>query len=77
LEVPERINIMACELFIHYGIHSVTMDDIATRAGISKKTIYLHYPNKNALVEAVIDGEIARNMLLFGDEKYKNEKLIP
>lgn len=77
MEVSERIIIKASELFTHYGIHSVTMDDIATHAGISKKTIYLHYPNKNALVEAVIDGEIARNMLLFGDEKYKNEKPIP
>ena len=38
-------------LFSKYGIKSVTMDDIAGKMGISKKTIYAHYTNKTALVE--------------------------
>ncbi len=45
----------AAEMFINYGFKSVTMDDIATAMGISKKTIYSHYKNKTALVEGSVD----------------------
>ena len=39
-----------------YGIKSVSMDDIAKEAGISKKTIYQHISDKKTLVlEALID----------------------
>ena len=40
------------ELFLNLGFKSVTMDDIATNSGISKKTIYAHFANKIQLVEA-------------------------
>lgn len=42
----------ATEMFLKYGFKSVTMDDIASEMGISKKTIYQHFCNKNDLVEA-------------------------
>lgn len=45
----------ANEMFLAYGFKSVTMDDIATELGISKKTIYQHFANKNDLVEASTD----------------------
>lgn len=38
-------------MFLTLGFKSVTMDDIAAELGISKKTIYQHYANKNDLVE--------------------------
>ncbi len=45
----------AAELFSQYGFKSITMDDIARRAGISKKTLYLHFANKDEVVnESVI-----------------------
>lgn len=40
------------ELFLNLGFKSVTMDDIAAKLAISKKTIYAHFCNKNELVEA-------------------------
>lgn len=40
------------ELFLSFGFKSVTMDDIAQKMGISKKTIYAHFPTKSKLVEA-------------------------
>ncbi|WP_431132619.1 TetR/AcrR family transcriptional regulator [Psychroserpens mesophilus] len=40
------------ELFLNFGFKSVTMDDLANELGISKKTIYVHFPNKTKLVEA-------------------------
>lgn len=41
-------------MFLTLGFKSVTMDDIASELGISKKTIYQHYANKNDLIEASV-----------------------
>jgi len=41
------------ELFVTLGFKSVTMDDIANNLGISKKTLYVHFKNKTALVKEV------------------------
>ena len=49
----EKIIHKSVELFLNFGFKSVTMDDIANEMGISKKTIYVHFPNKTKLVEAV------------------------
>jgi AcrR family transcriptional regulator len=38
------------ELFSQYGFKTITMDDIARRAGISKKTLYQHFANKQEVV---------------------------
>lgn len=48
----EKIINKSEELFLNFGFKSVTMDDIAREMGISKKTIYVHFPNKTKLVEA-------------------------
>jgi len=48
----EKILFAASELFLNYGFKSVTMDDIADKLGISKKTIYQHFENKTILVKA-------------------------
>lgn len=45
----------SAELFRQYGFKTITMDDIARRAGISKKTLYQHFANKQEVVnESVI-----------------------
>ncbi|MFL0353128.1 TetR/AcrR family transcriptional regulator [Xanthomarina sp. GH4-25] len=48
----DKILINASDMFLNYGFKSVTMDDIANKIGISKKTIYQHFDNKTKLVEA-------------------------
>lgn len=50
--MKETILQKANEMYLKLGYKSVTMDDIAAELGISKKTIYQHYSNKNELVEA-------------------------
>ncbi|MHB8208221.1 TetR/AcrR family transcriptional regulator [Mucilaginibacter sp.] len=50
----ERIIEGGEELFLKAGIKSVTMDDIAKYLGISKKTIYLFFKDKNDLVIALV-----------------------
>ena len=46
---------------MRYGIKSITMDEIATSLGISKKTIYQFFTDKDDLVFAVIGQEITEN----------------
>jgi AcrR family transcriptional regulator len=58
MEIQERIRLKADELFRRYGIRSVTMDEIATQLGMSKKTIYQYYADKDQLVDAVAVDEI-------------------
>jgi AcrR family transcriptional regulator len=43
------------ELFLNLGFKSVTMDEIAKKMGVSKKTIYKYFKNKTELVAAVTD----------------------
>jgi AcrR family transcriptional regulator len=50
----ERIIGAAREQFFVHGFHRVTMDDVANGLGMSKKTIYGHFPSKNALLEAML-----------------------
>lgn len=50
----------ATEMFLNLGFKSVTMDDIATEMGISKKTIYKHFCNKNTLVKATVNNLLER-----------------
>jgi len=58
MEVKERIQYTANELFLQYGIRSVSMDDIANTLGMSKKTIYQYFADKNELVDAVVDAHV-------------------
>jgi AcrR family transcriptional regulator len=46
------------ELYLKYGIKSITMDDIARELGISKKTLYQFVTDKDDLVGKFIDCEI-------------------
>lgn len=44
----------AKELFFSYGLKSVSMDDISRRAGVSKRTMYEYFDDKEELVNQVI-----------------------
>jgi AcrR family transcriptional regulator len=45
--------------FFSHGFRSVTMDDLAEELGISKKTLYAHFPGKFDLLEAVLADKLA------------------
>lgn len=49
--MKEKIISKASDLFLKLGFKSVTMDDLASEMCISKKTIYKHFCNKEALIE--------------------------
>ena len=48
--MEKEIVAQATSLFLQYGFKSVTMDDIAEKMVVSKKTIYVHFPKKEQLV---------------------------
>jgi TetR/AcrR family transcriptional regulator, cholesterol catabolism regulator len=61
MEIADRIKLKAHDLVMQYGIRSVSMDDIAGALGMSKKTIYQYFSDKDELVEAVIKDKIKEN----------------
>lgn len=48
-------------MFRRYGIRSITMDDIARELGISKKTLYHDFEDKNDMIKRVVDYDILVN----------------
>jgi AcrR family transcriptional regulator len=52
--VALRILSSARHHFMAHGFKNVTMDDLASEMGMSKKTLYAHFPSKSALVKSVL-----------------------
>jgi AcrR family transcriptional regulator len=52
--MQEKITEKAGDMFLKFGFKSVTMDDIANEMGISKKTIYKYFDNKDHLVDETV-----------------------
>ncbi len=50
--MEKKIVEKANDMFLNLGFKSVTMDDLASEMGMSKKTIYTYFQNKTKLVEA-------------------------
>ena len=53
-ERPKQILDAALEVFAERGLAAARLEDIAKRAGLSKGTIYLYFPNKEELFREVI-----------------------
>ncbi len=66
--MKERILDKSQEMFFRYGIKAVTMDDIARDLGISKKTIYQHFPDKDTIVNEGVRSH-------FEKERCESEKM--
>lgn len=56
---PEEILDAALAEFTERGFEAARMEDIAKAAGISKAAIYLYFPSKMALLEALIEAKVA------------------
>jgi TetR/AcrR family transcriptional regulator, cholesterol catabolism regulator len=75
-DMKQRIIDKATELFGKYGYSSIKTDQLATELGISKRTLYLHFSSKKALLETVINAvldQIESNMESFFS-KIENHK---
>ena len=51
---PQELLDAALELFVEKGFAASRAEEVAERAGVSKGTLYLYYPSKQALLQAVI-----------------------
>ena len=60
-ETKNRILSAARDQFYHYGVKRITMDDIARTTGMSKKTIYQEYADKNALLIDLITCDLSNH----------------
>lgn len=63
--LEQRIIAKASELFLLHGIKAVTMDFLATEMGISKRTLYERFKDKETLL---------RKTLEYQDEKSRQER---
>src|SRR5437763_14838144 len=53
-DMKERILETADKLFYSKGIRAIGVDTIAAEVGISKRTLYNHFPSKDALISAYL-----------------------
>jgi len=53
-QMRERIVGQSKVLFFNRGVRNVTMDELASACGISKKTLYVNFPSKEALVLSIL-----------------------
>lgn len=51
---PDEVLDAALELFMEKGFAATRVDDIARRAGLSKGAVYLYFPSKEAVLEALV-----------------------
>lgn len=61
-QVKELIMSCAEELFLRFGLRSVSIDDICNRIRISKKTFYQHFPQKETLISDILDNSDRRHV---------------
>jgi AcrR family transcriptional regulator len=59
--MEELIRNKAKELFCSFGLKSVSMDDVARQCGVSKKTLYQHFGDRQALLASIVDSLLAEH----------------
>jgi AcrR family transcriptional regulator len=55
----------AARLFYGEGIRAVSMDAVAAKAGLTKKTLYYHFPSKDHLVTAYLEAQDQPTLALY------------
>ncbi|WP_375443451.1 TetR/AcrR family transcriptional regulator [uncultured Fibrella sp.] len=60
--IKEKILSESEKLLWKYGVRTITMDDIARRLGISKKTIYQHFTDKEDIVYHVVSHHLTNEI---------------
>jgi AcrR family transcriptional regulator len=60
--------------FFSHGYAQCTMDELAAELGMSKKTLYVHFASKEALMAAVID-DLSREIRATADALFANRQL--
>jgi len=69
MDIKTQILEKAEDLFLRYGLKSVTMDDIARKLGMSKKTLYQYVDNKTDLVSKIMLAHIEAEKAMMEEVK--------
>ncbi|MFN3415994.1 MAG: TetR/AcrR family transcriptional regulator [Caldimonas sp.] len=64
---PQELLDAALEVFVERGFAASKMEDVASRAGVSKGTVYLYFPSKEELLKAVIRHNLSLTIAQGGD----------
>jgi AcrR family transcriptional regulator len=64
---PEEITKAALDLFVERGFANTRLEDVASRAGVSKGTLYLYFANKEELFKAVVRESLVARLVEFRD----------
>jgi AcrR family transcriptional regulator len=79
LETRRRLLEAGTELFAECGLREVTSTAIASRAGVATGTFYLHFPDKHALFEELVQAALEEMRAHFdpdrpgGDERMRSD----
>ncbi|HEX8376934.1 MAG TPA: TetR/AcrR family transcriptional regulator [Pedobacter sp.] len=76
MELRERILTEADDLFCKFGVKRITMDDVAKQLGMSKKTIYQHFKDKNELVYVLIQNMLEAQMKVMDEQAASAENAV-
>ena len=70
----QRIIDVAGEEFRKHGIRSVRMDDLSSLLGISKRTLYEEFEDKEAVLTAVFDHQIRRMEAVYAKNREESDE---
>ena len=76
MSTKQKIIEESSELFMRYGIRSVSMNDVASKLGMSKKTIYQYFENKDDLVQHITVDFIQKDLAVFNEIRDKSSNSI-
>jgi AcrR family transcriptional regulator len=70
---PMEILAAALDLFTERGFNATRLEDVASRAGLSKAAIYLYFNDKTALLTAVVQATVGANIGIASDMISKHQ----
>src|SRR5215207_4917906 len=75
-DTKDKILKAAENLFMKYGVRSISMDDIARHLSVSKKTLYQHFVDKEDIVTMACRAHLERNSKEFEQIKITSKNAI-
>jgi AcrR family transcriptional regulator len=70
---PAELITAALDVFVERGYAATRLEDVATRAGVSKGTLYLYFANKEELFKAVVRENIVEQLERFRESAERSD----
>lgn len=76
MEIKDRITKKSGELFLNHGVKNISMDEIASSLGISKRTIYENFKDKEELLVGCLQMFAGQQREAFNDAEKESDNVI-